>query len=397
LARLIFLVNLLNNSRHEIPDGLKALALLGVFMVNGLGYALEPYYPLQIGAPMPIDSMLAQTIHAVAITLFMGKALPFLVFLFGYSMRHYWHYGHYATRFAQPTKFKRRQYKLLIIGVLHGTFIYFGDILTSYALLALWLGSSITLRGRALVKRWHWWLMLSVVLMVFKLFHEWKSYQAVLEQASDYELYVLTQVGSHSQFFSINATAYFGYMAGWLLSYYAPLHISLFITGILAARYRWLSLRPRMSTLFLRPWLYQSWPLALLANACLGLASVHLHSQYGLRANVGWIAVLNVPLGLWLVASSFARLMQHIQARQTIPSWLIWLAPAGRHTLAMYLGLSLFLVLCGRMGPFAAQADWNHTAVWFTALLLLWLCAVCLGREVTKRQMRDPISRWLSR
>lgn len=379
------------SSRHEIPDGLKALALLGVFLVNGLGYALAPYYSLQLGAPMPIDSVLAQTIHAVALTLLMGKALPFLAFLFGYSM------AHYARGFGQQAKLKRRQFKLLLIGLLHGTVLYFGDILTSYALVGLWLSGAVTKRGRKLIAHWRWWFLLFVGLMVFKIFMEWKHYQPTLAFETGVELQAFSQLLTYSQFAAINAMTYFAYTLGWLLSYYAPLHLCLFITGILAARYQWLSLRPRIPAMFFRPWLYRSWPLALLANLLLGLASVHAHRQYGLSANIGWITVLNVPLGVWLVASSLTRLMLHIQTQQSIPHWLIWLAPAGRHTLAMYLGLSLTLVLCGRMGLFASTAAWNHTAVWFAALLALWFCAICLGRVATARQMRDPISKWLSR
>lgn len=379
------------SSRHEIPDGLKALALLGVFLVNGLGYALAPYYSLQLGAPMPIDSVLAQTIHAVALILFMGKALPFLAFLFGYSM------AHYARGFGQLAKLKRRQFKLLLIGLLHGTVLYFGDILTSYALVGLWLSGAVTKRGRKLIAYWRWWFLLFVGLMVFKIFMEWKHYQPTLALETVVELQAFSQLLTYSQFAATNAMTYFAYTLGWLLSYYAPLHLCLFITGILAARYQWLSLRPRMPVMFFRPWLYRSWPLALLANLLLGLASVHAHRQYGQSANIGWITVLNVPLGVWLVASSLTRLMLHIQTQQSIPNWLIWLAPAGRHTLAMYLGLSLSLVLCGRMGLFASTAAWNHTAVWFAALLALWFCAICLGRVATARQMRDPISKWLSR
>jgi uncharacterized protein len=377
--------------RHEIPDGLKVLALLGVFVVNGLGYALAPHYSLQLGAPTPLDSGLAQTIHVLALTLFMGKALPFLAFLFGYSM------ANYAARLPSIAKFKRRQYKLLLIGVLHGIFLYFGDILTSYALVGLWLASALMLRGRALVKRWRWWFIVGVVLELLKLFIEWKYFQPVIAQMADVQLKLLTDARTYGQFLAINALAYWGYLVGWLLSYYAPIHICLFLTGILAARYKWLSLKPRLPALFLRPWLYRSWPLALLANFLLGLTSVHLHNKHGLSANVGWIPVLNVPLGIWMIASGLTRLMLRLQTTQTIPQWLVWLAPAGRHTLVMYLGLSFLLMLCARLGLYTSNAVWNHTAVWFVALLALWLTAVCLARAATARQMRGPISRWLSR
>jgi uncharacterized protein len=370
------------STRHEIPDALKALALLGVFMVNGLGYALSPYYLLQIGAPIPLESVLAHTAHAAALTFFMGKALPFLVFLFGFSM------ANYASRAHKQGSFKRRQYKLLLVGILHGAFVYFGDILTSYAIVGLWLGSAISLRGRKLILHWRFWILLSAAIILFKLYFEWKYYQPALE---------LDAVAELDSFFKINFIAYFGSTVGWLLSYYAPLHIGLFITGIFAARYQWLSLRPRMPQLFIRPWLYRGWPLALLANLCLALASVHLHREHGLKASVSWIALLNVPLGVWMIASSLSRLMLHIQTAQTIPRLLVWLAPAGRHTLAMYLGLSVLLAMSGRLGLFTSQTVWNHTAVWFVGLLLFWLAAVCVGRAATKRQRRDPISRWLSR
>ena len=376
--------------RHEIADGLKALALLGVFMVNGLGYALAPNYPLQLGAPTPLDSALAQAVHALVLTLFMGKALPFLAFLFGYSM------ALYAKRTAQVSQLKRRHWKLLLVGVLHGTLVYFGDILTAYALIGLWLGSSMALGGRALLRLWRWWASISAVVMGYWLWQTSLDYPSLMPADLANEPATLGLVRTYGQFAALNASAYVPQAIGWLLTY-SPLHITLFLTGVLAARYRWLSLKPQLPQLALRPWLYNSWPLALAANGLLAVASVLAHRQYGLAANVNWIALVDVPLGVWLVASCLTRFLLHIQTQQATPKWITWLAPAGRHTLAMYLGLSLVLMLCGRLGLFASEAAWNHTAVWFVALLALWLGAVWIGRVATDKGMRDPVSRWLSR
>ncbi len=186
-----------SSTRHEIPDGLKTLALLGVFLVNGLGYALTPFYSLQLGAPLPIDSPLAQAIHVLALTLFMGKALPFLAFLFGYSM------ANYAARLPDKSKFKRRQYKLLLIGVLHGVFLYFGDILTSYALVAVWLTGALAFKGRELIKRWRWWFMVSASFVIFKLVMEWNHYQPAAAQTPEVPLLLLAEARSYGQFLSI--------------------------------------------------------------------------------------------------------------------------------------------------------------------------------------------------
>jgi uncharacterized protein len=388
-------------TRHDIADGLKALALLGVFMVNGLGYALALEYPLQLGAPVPIDSGFAQTIHAAVLTIFMGKALPFLAFLYGYSMTLY------AKRAADQAALKRRQWKLLLVGVLHGTLVYFGDILTCYALIGLWFGSSVLLRARALVIRWRWLAVLGIAMLwiLFKL-------NGLNTQPLEYRDWalapeVLTHAASYRVFIEMNTNAYLWQTFSWLWTL-APLHACLFLTGIFAARYRWLSMRPRMpgaaAHRFLNSWygkvffnLLCSWRLAMLANALLGLACALMYRQDGLQANVVWITFLNIPIGIWMVASSVLALMRHIQRRQTVPAWLLWLAPAGRHTLAMYLGLSAVLAISGRMGLLTSISVWNHTAVWFAGLLVLWLLAVCMGRAATKHRLRDPIVSWLSR
>jgi uncharacterized protein len=290
----------MQHTRNNIADGLKALALLGVFIVNGLGYALAPYYPLQLGAPVPVDSVIAQAIHALALTFLMGKALPFLAFLFGYSM------ANLSKRTAYPNAIQRRQYKLLLVGVLHGALLYFGDILTAYALLGLWCSGAIALRGRSLLKRWRWWALFSTALILGWLLWEWMNYQPIAGFNAEQWDETFGAALGYDQFISLNASTYCVAILGWLF-FSAPLHICLFLTGIMAARYQWLTLHPRLPRLFLRPWLYRSWPLALAANALLGVVSAYLHYRYGLMANIYWIAILNVPLGLWMVASCLTR------------------------------------------------------------------------------------------
>jgi uncharacterized protein len=258
--------------RNDIADGLKAIALLGVFMVNGLGYALAPHYPLQLGAPHPIDSLLAQSVHALMLTFFMGKALPFLAFLFGYSM------AHYAASKRTSDVLRLRQWKLLVIGAAHGLFLYFGDILTAYALMGLWLSGSIQLRGGRLMQRWRTLGAFGTALLAYWLWTSWASSQPLPPYDWASESNRFGQRHSYGQFLSLNASAYGALVIGWLLTS-APLHMCLFITGVLAARYRWLSMQPKLSNLFLRPWLYRSWPWALLANGLLALAAIQAHRR----------------------------------------------------------------------------------------------------------------------
>jgi uncharacterized protein len=74
---------MLKTAREPWVDAMRALALLGVFLINGLGYAFSPNYPLQVGPPQPIDSIWASAALGSVIALAQGKAWSLLSFLFG--------------------------------------------------------------------------------------------------------------------------------------------------------------------------------------------------------------------------------------------------------------------------------------------------------------------------
>ena len=73
--------------------------------------------------------------------------------------------------------------------------------------------------------------------------------------------------------------------------------------------------------------------------------------------------------------------------------WAAWLAPAGHHTLAMYLLLSLGMAL----GRGALRALAGDTALTLAVALLAWLAAVATARWASRHGWRDPLARWLSR
>ncbi|WP_280815931.1 DUF418 domain-containing protein [Variovorax sp. TBS-050B] len=118
--------------RQQMVDALRGFALLGILVVNIASFA-STYYGL--GIPDPMDVSLAARLGAfVRAFLFETKFYLLFSFLFGYSftlqMRAAEREGSaFAPRMA------RRLVGLWVLGVLHGVLLYFGDILTTYAVL----------------------------------------------------------------------------------------------------------------------------------------------------------------------------------------------------------------------------------------------------------------------
>ncbi len=113
--------------RDPFPDALRALALLGVLVINAAGYLDAPWGSVLGDAFAPIGgaTQALQGLYAFGVQ---GKAYPVLAFLFGVGLV-------LAQRDLPASqaldRARRRQKWLLLLGVLHGVFIYFGDILTA--------------------------------------------------------------------------------------------------------------------------------------------------------------------------------------------------------------------------------------------------------------------------
>ncbi|MBP7568072.1 MAG: hypothetical protein KA795_18905, partial [Burkholderiaceae bacterium] len=124
--------------REPLPDALRALAMLSVLVMNAIGYGVAPWgHPLG-GPPAGPWSAAAQ---GLAAALLQGKGYTMLAFVFGMAL---W----LAARGRPQAQALQcgivRHRRMLQLGVVHGVFIYFGDILTMYALV-----------GRRLLGRLH--------------------------------------------------------------------------------------------------------------------------------------------------------------------------------------------------------------------------------------------------
>jgi len=365
--------------RHAPLDGLRALALLPVIAVNWVGYAALPDGG-PLAAPQPTDSFAAQAVLALVAALLAGKGLTLLSFLFGYSQAvSFRERRRHAASCSEPDGHRgRRMRRLLWIGLAHGLLVYSGDILTAYALCGLLMLRAPTMRLRQLRRRiWAWAGVAALLLMpsLFWLVFDHSSFAPEAPRS-------LAAPASWADWWALNAGHYLLMQLGFVLQG-LPLFVAWMLAGLMAGRLqlfthaRWRPLLKRWAERWLLP--------GLLLNAIFGWAwsqalcdqNHQLDAVYGLLSL--FVAVL-MPIGLvpWLLL--------HGQR------WLLALAPAGRHTLSLYLGSSLLSLAC--FSGVGLALPWGTLAL-VAASLLYWAGWMMLARRLGPRR-RLPLEAWLA-
>ena len=372
------------SARLPLPDALRALAMLAVLLVNAAGYLVAPWGPL-LGAPSPPDSALASTVQGLMAALIQGKGYPTLAFLFGMGLC-------LATRGADRQwahqRGVRRQKRLLRLGLLHGAFIYFGDILTMYALVGWHLLTQMhepwrSFRGR--LRRAAWWALgfgvLSVVLTIpfdNDMVAVGQGWGAVEVEAT------LASTERWTDFWRLNAGAYVALQIGALLFFWPVMRLCM-LCGVAAARLRLLTHRRWRHLLW--TWVRRLAPPMLLLNVIYGAVVVGVvadgHQAFIVESIGG---LVGPPLAAVYVMALA------VTARAGQARWCVWLAPLGQRTLTLYVGHSVWcLSLFSGVG-----LGWRPgTLAMATLSLLLWCLAVALAR--LSGEHRWPLETWLAR
>jgi uncharacterized protein len=365
-----------SGSRHPLPDALRALALIGVLVVNAAGYAVAPWGPL-LGRTVPAGDPLATAVQGLQAALLQGKAYPLLAVLFGMGLV-------WAMRRGRPNALasaRRRQWRLLLLGLLHGLFLYFGDILTLYAIAGLLVLRHVhapwTQLRRMLRRAWWWALGLALVGLALALL------VAGLPGEPERQEPTLAAVDSLRAFLSVNASAYLVLNAFGMV-FALPLVRALLLTGVAAARLRWL-LHPRWRTQRQRLASRWLWP-ALALNV--GYAAVVVVAAAGQgTARLLWVESAGPLVCLPLTLCLTAWLAQRWHAGQR--RWAERLAPLGQRTLSLYLFHAVWCVLLFSGIGLAWQPS---TLVLMGVTLGLWLVAWQLAQRSRRRW---PMEAWL--
>ncbi|MDT7837516.1 hypothetical protein [Aquabacterium sp. OR-4] len=348
-------------ARIEAIDGLRALALLPVVVVNFVGYPGMPSGAL-LPAPAADEGVLAWATGVAVLALLQGKGLALLMLLFGLGL---------TLGGAAPQRLNR----LLGLGLLHGLLLYMGDIVSQYALLGRWLRRWQAWRPARLWRRVRLWLGVGLLLqLTAALVAAWLAQQA--EAHDDLPLADWTGL---PDWWRDNTIGYLSYLVGVLLLLW-PWMLGLTGLGLLVGRLRvlthrrWLPLRQRLARWAAPMLLLQLLWSAAMAPVLLGGGHAVAECVQGV---LGTLAVLVwVP---WLL--------------QALPRWPAWLVAAGRQTLSLYLLCSLATVLtwCAWAG------GWRPGLVpACAAAVLLWAGLMALGAWATRRGLRLPAEAWLA-
>lgn len=124
-------INSQQQGRAALPDLLRAAALMGIIIVNAVGFS----WPLEDGYKTgAIQSHLDAAADISMAGLFMLKAYPLFSMMFGAGLAFQIAAAERAGAAFAPRYF-RRLGALFVLGILHFTFFWIGDILMVYALL----------------------------------------------------------------------------------------------------------------------------------------------------------------------------------------------------------------------------------------------------------------------
>ncbi len=368
--------------RQPLPDALRALAMISVLTVNSAGYLVAPWGAL-LGERSPPDSQIAVMVQGLIAALLQGKGYPMLAFLFGMGLV-------LATR-ARPAPVAHeravaRQKKLLKLGLLHGLLVYFGDILTMYALVGWRLLAQVHEPWRLLRRRLRralaWALaatVLSVVLIALFAAPAGPAGSAPVDADPS-----LAQARHLIDFWMVNASAYAVMQISALLLFWPVLRLCM-LCGVAAARLRLLHHRRWRRGLWLCA---QRWagPVVLL-NLGYGLTyvSVVAGSQRAI-----WVEFLGNLFGPALAAIYVVALALGAQGGRA--AWCRWLAPLGQRSLTLYIGHSLL-----GLGLFSGAGLGLQLGSLGLALfaLLLWGLALLAARASAGR--RWPFEAWMAR
>jgi uncharacterized protein len=368
--------------RQPLPDALRALAMLAVLAVNAAGYLVAPWGAL-LGERTPPGSGTASAVQGVIAALLQGKGYPMLAFLFGMGLV-------LALRGRDPAEARargvKRQKKLLGLGVVHGALVYFGDILTMYAL----IGWNLLRRVREpwgpfrrRLKRALWWALGVTLLSIVLMF--WISAMAGLagEPAAESEPR-LVQAQRWIDFWLFNGSAYLAMLVGALLLAWPVLRLAM-LCGIAAARLRLLTHRRWHAQL--ERWLVRGALPLLLLNLGYGFAYVSVSAG---SERAFWIEAFGNLVGPPLAAMYLFALA--LAARGGQAAWCRTLAPLGQRTLTLYVSHSVLCVLLFGGVGLGLELSTLDMAIFS---LVLWLLALGAARASGTR--RWPLEAWLAR
>lgn len=369
--------------RSSEIDALRSFALAGILFVN-IWYFADPY--ALGGAISPNHSSAADLLTRFTVAaLFEAKFYLLFSFLFGYSFV-LQERAAIAIGQSPVPRARRRLLGLLLLGLLHGVFLFFGDILLTYALMGLILlatrslrTSSAVIAGSALIG-----VIGSVILAV-----------GLGIAATFTGLGITTQLQrtvepltrNPAEAVSQNASNFLETVASVILLQ-GPLSLAMFYLGLAAARAHLLERRLPLSLLTTTA--ATCLPIGLAAAVVQAYLTVYVdRDQFSVLA-VG-ISTLTAPL----LTAGYVSLMLLLFRTKPGARVCSFLAPAGRIALTNYLTQSLVLGLI--FTGLGLQLADRLTAVAVAGIAVVIFGAQLVASRILLNHMRTGPAEWVLR
>lgn len=361
-------------ARDPLPDALRALAMVSVLTVNAAGYLVAPWGPA-LGTAQEGGAAVLQWLMAA---LLQGKGYPSLAFVFGMGL---WLAMRGRGRHEALVRGLARQRRLRLLGVVHGVFIYFGDILTLYGL----VGGGVLRSGRVpwRVLRQHlrravgWALVAVLAPLPLVALLGWQT------PAVDAADPTLAQATGWLDFWSLNAQAYAATLLLSLVLAWPVIRLCM-LCGLAAARLRLLT-HPRWRP-GLRRWTVRLAPPLLALNLLTAWFAVADRSAPG-----GWPLVETLGSLAGLLLAPVLLMALALGARGGRAAWCGWIAPLGRRTLTLYVGHGL---LCVALFSGVGLGLRPGLPAMAAGSLGLWVLALLAARASGRK--RWPLEVWLA-
>lgn len=325
-------------ARDLAPDVLRGFALFGIVLVNVAYFATDPL----LGATGAWLEGAGNTVAAFLVwTLAQGKFYLLFSFLFGYS-------SHYVVK-GDPTlrpRWIRRALALLAFGALHVAFLWHGDILFGYGLLALPF-AALMFRPDATLRRWAWATYLAFAalqtLLVAGLWLAERAGESVQAMGGPTTAVDALRDGGYLATIPARLELWAAFFPpGMLLQ--GGYVFAMFLIGLVAARANALRVGGPLAPRRLMAW---GFGLGLPIQALTAWAAIanDLGGAYSETIAVGAIA-LNLTTAPLLSAGYVGAILLLLERR---PAWVAWLRYPGQMSLTTYLLQSA--VLATVFGP----------------------------------------------